>query len=466
MSKIFEFLYSRQLRKEEQVEAYHAASAIGHTKLVNFEIYGPSALRKDFRINTTDAMEFGSIVDTLLTRSSDFTNIYYIPSSKIKLTPSQSTFVDYIVEHKYNPYSFTDEELLAVLDHCKTYTTMTKNIAARIEKARVLFPLITERLQNADKKIITAEQFNTAMNCIEAIKTSDITKDLFVDEDKLLFQVELYLRELDVHCLFDMIYMDFKNKIIHPIDLKCTSYPERDFLSNSFYKFKYYRQAELYIYILKQFLDFYDSEEWKIAPFKFLVVCKDTLSPMLYEFPVKYNGEKLVISETREVDSMFKLLEDIRWHMYNQQYMYDKETYIQLFKQKKSKDKQFVVKPIITVPENERNIVLHTATNKHNIIYNTDFFNELRQEAQNLIRNSNSVTEQRPRRTRNTTTSEQTSLNQQLTIERPIPIITNDVAWTVHPAEMFTVSDALDGVEDLTITTGDNTNDLDSSVPF
>lgn len=360
MSKIFDFLYSRQLRDEASVQHYHESDAIGHTKIVNFETYGPTALRKDFTIHYTDAMEFGSIVDTLLTRGKDFTNVYYIPSLSIKTTPSENVFVDYVVEHKQNPYGLSDEELLNILDQCKTYAMYTKNIDARIEKAKRLFPLIVERLQNANKKIITPEQFKEATDCINAIKTSDITKCLFEDPNKLLFQVELFDRNWNVHCLFDMIYVDFKNKTIHPIDLKCVSYPERDFLSNSFYKFKYYRQAELYMYILRQNIDYYDTEEWKIAPFKFLVVCRNTLSPMLYEFPIKYNDKKLVISENREVNDIFKVISDIQWHMNNQQYMYDKDTYMQLFKQKESKSNQLIVKPIIEVPEEERNITLST----------------------------------------------------------------------------------------------------------
>lgn len=358
MSKIFDFLYSRQLRDEASVQRYHSSNAIGHTKIVNFETYGPTALRKDFILRPTDAMEFGSIVDTLLTRGSEFTNVYYIPSLKIKTTPSESVFVDYIVSHQYNPYTLTDEELLEILNQCKTYVMYTKNTDARIAKAKQLFPLIVERLQNASKKVITSEQFKEATDCINAIKTSDITKCLFEDPNKLLFQVELIDRNLDIHCLFDMIYVDFENKTIHPIDLKCVSYSERDFLSNSFYKFKYYRQAELYMHILQQNLDHCDVEEWKIAPFKFLVVCRNTLSPMLYEFPVKYNNNKLVISENREVDSMFKIISDIQWHMNNQQYMYDKDTYMQLFKQKESKSNQLIVKPIIEVPDEERNITL------------------------------------------------------------------------------------------------------------
>lgn len=360
MPKIFDFLHSRQLRDEASVQSYHNSDAIGHTKIVNFETYGPTALRKDFTIHPTDAMEFGSIVDTLLTRGSEFTNVYYIPSLKIKTTPSESVFVDYIVSHEYNPYALTDDELLEILNQCKTYAMYTKNTDARITKAKQLFPLIVERLRNANKKVITPEQFKEATDCINAIKTSDITKCLFEDPNKLLFQVELFDRSLNVHCLFDMIYVDFENKTIHPIDLKCVSYPERDFLSNSFYKFKYYRQAELYMYILRQNIDHYDAEEWKIAPFKFLVVCRNTLSPMLYEFPIKYNDKKLVISENREVDDMFKIISDIQWHINNQQYMYDKDTYMQLFKQKESKSNQLIVKPIIEVPEEERNITLST----------------------------------------------------------------------------------------------------------
>lgn len=358
MTKIFDYLQQRQLKTEEAVKRYHASKCIGHSKIVNFETYGPTALRDDFTLNVTDAMEFGSLVDTLLTRNSEFTNIYYIPSTDIKTTPSEIPFIEYFITNKINPYSLTDDELLEVMNCCKIYTIFTKNVDARIEKAKKLFPLISERLKNINKKIITKEQFQEALNCIETLKTSDITKHIFSDPKKVLFQVELESSSQQLHCLFDIIYIDFEHKTIHPIDLKCTSYPERDFINNSFYKFKYYRQAELYTQLLKAHLDYNITEDWSIAPFKFLVICKNTLSPMIYEFPVVYEDNQLVISENKKVKQLNDVVDDMRWHLLNKQFMYDKDTYIELFKKRK-KHYTFITKRILDVSKEDASIKLH-----------------------------------------------------------------------------------------------------------
>lgn len=357
MSRLFEFFLHHQLKTQEEVNRYHASPAFGHTKIVNFETYGPTTLRDDFVIKPTESMMFGSLVDCLLTRSNDFLSSYYVPTCKIKPTPSESTFVQYLVTHKINPYSLTDDQLTSILDTCKTYTIYTKNIEKRLEKAKLLYPLIDELLKNAHKQCISQQDLEEAVNCINTLKTAEVTRHIFEKPEHVLYQVELTDDYLNVHCLFDLLYFDFDNHVIHPIDLKYVSYPERDFITNSFYKFKYYRQAELYMKLLVNNCKMYivDDDSWTIAPFKFMVICKQTLSPMLYEFPIKYDNDKLVISENKTVKRLEDVIEDIRWHLNNRQYMYDRETYIKLFQQSSN---DLVTTPIINVDDETKNVVI------------------------------------------------------------------------------------------------------------
>lgn len=364
MTYILDSLRSQRITNRAQLDEYYASNCLGHTKIVNFETYGPTSLRKDFTLPCTDAMIFGSIVDTLLTRSDNFLEEYYIPSQNIKPTASETPFINYLVDNEINPYSLTDDVLSSILDTCKTYTIYTKSIDKRLEKARKLFPLVKEILDNKHKKVITQEQFSDALNCINALKTSDITRPIFENPSQVVYQVQMIGNGGYTHALFDLIYVDIENKIIHPIDLKCTSYPEREFISHSFYKFKYYRQAELYMSILKDNLYSYLYDDgWKIAPFKFMVVCKNTLSPMLYEFPIVYEDGRLKISDKTTVEGLDQVLSDINWHLQNKQFMYDKETYIQLFKQSSKKEKKLIVKPIFDSQLSEEDkltpIVIH-----------------------------------------------------------------------------------------------------------
>ena len=366
---IFEFFRKQQLTDTFAIEDYHRSKLIGHTKIVNFETNGPSTLRQEYQIPQTEAMLFGSIVDTLLTESSSFLNKYYIVEDEKSLTPSELKFVNFCVDNVIRVNDLTDKSLFAILDRCGFCSNMTKNVSGRLDKAKELFPIIEERLANYGKTFITAKQFEEATNCIEVLKTSEITKDIFANNKTVFYQV--YLNDHVTKCLFDIIYIDPVKHEIHPFDLKCVSYPEHEFIKNSFYKFKYYRQAELYTALLKhslQNVDFYESDsdeeksvEWKIKPFKFLVINKDTLSPTLFSFPVIHNeAGQLQISNEKFVCNYKDIVQQIQWHVRNGQFMYSRDIYLQLMKNKKNKEKNFISVPIFS--SSNEDAIIQTTT--------------------------------------------------------------------------------------------------------
>ena len=369
MMNIFGFFRKQQLSDMLAIEDYHRSKLIGHTKIVNFETNGPSTLRPEYQIPQTEAMLFGSIVDTLLTESSSFLDRYHIVEDEKPLTPSELRFVNFCVNNITRVHDLSDEFLLSLLDRCEFCSNMTKNISGRLDKARELFPIIEERLDYYGKTFITTKQFEEATNCIEVLKTSEITRDIFANNKTVFYQV--YLNDHITKCLFDIIYIDPVKHEIHPFDLKCVSYPEHEFIKNSFYKYKYYRQAELYTNLLKyalQNIDPYESNsderksaEWKIKPFKFLVINKDTLSPMLFSFPVVYNeNNQLQISNGKFVCNYKDIVQQMQWHIRNGQYTYSRDIYLQLVQNKKNKEKNFISVPIFS--NSDKDIIIQTTT--------------------------------------------------------------------------------------------------------
>lgn len=348
MAEIIDFIRLSQTTSAG-VKAYHQDRAIGHSTLVNFETNGPTVLKPDYKVPITEAMQFGSLVDTLLTRPYDFQKEYYVANTEDSLSPSEERLVDYFVTENRFPDYLTKEELISVMDTCRFYATMTKNVEGRIQKALDLRPVIEERINSKNKIIITKQQLNDASNCIQSLKTSDITKKIFKNKDCLFYQTMFFtsLEDISIKCMFDFLYIDYKAKEIHPFDLKCVSYPERDFIKNSFYKFKYYREAEMYMFILKRVLAPYTYDTpWKIMPFKFVVINKVTLSPIIYEFPIVYKNDQLQISKNGFVDKFSTVLRKMQWHIQNQQFVYDKETYLKIFKQSKDTTSDFITTPI------------------------------------------------------------------------------------------------------------------------
>lgn len=350
MSKVLDFFIHNSISNPESVQQYHKSPEIGHSKLVAFEQNGPCILDPKYTVHTTAAMEFGSLVDTLLTQSDSFTSIYYIPQNNKKLTPTEERLVDYFVNIEALPDFYNDEDLLPLLNECGFYITMRKDVAGRIQKAKSLSPIISEIINNKHKKFITEEQLQSAMNCVETLHTSEITKDIFADPKLVFYQVACF--DSHIKALFDIIYVDIKNHIIYPIDLKTVSYPERDFIKCSFYKFEYYRQAEMYYYILQNIVARM-REDWKIADFQFMVINKDTLSPLLYKFPIRYVNGQLQISKNTFVKPFKDILTQMYWHMDNKQYMYDRDTYIELAKRANDEKTDLVTIDILPPAEDK-----------------------------------------------------------------------------------------------------------------
>lgn len=361
---LFDTLATYQLQTQEDVAQYHAQNLFGHSKIVNFEHYGPRALCPDFEISKSEAMIFGSLVDTLLTRPKSFANEFYVPIKLKKLTPSETKIVEYITENAtnnpviseflYSTQPSLDPELISIMNDADFYSS--RKDEKRLEALFKLQPLMQELQNNKHRQFISQEQCVAATNCVNAIKDSEITKSIFQNTDRLLTQVAIYTPHFHIKALFDILYFDYDTKTIHPIDLKTISYPEREFISKAFYRFGYYRQAELYTKVLETYLYENSISDWKIADFKFLTICKDTLSPTLYSFPIIYDSNNnLIISNTKTVVPYHKLVSDMLWHIQNQQFQYSRQTYLELFKNKSNNENTLVTIPILNLQTQDNN---------------------------------------------------------------------------------------------------------------
>lgn len=356
-----------ELKTRYNIDNYHKSLQIGHSRLVNFEIYGPTSLRPDFEIKKSDAMIFGSIVDALLTRPEYFEDEFTVVSDDEKLSPSEKKLIDYcctiddglFLDWLHSSVSITEElpsikdKLLDIMNAAEFF--MTRKNETRLNKIDELKSQIYTYYYSSksDKQTITQTQCKEAAQCVEAIKNSELTK--FIFEDPTLYYSQVQIFGNDTKALFDLIYIDPINKVIHPIDLKTTVKPEREFIANSFYTHKYYRQAEMYTALLRNWLNMQDLYDWEIADFKFLVICKDTLAPTLYSFPVRYTDDnQLIISKNKTVPPYTKIIADMCWHTNSKQYMYPRSVYIELLKHNSDKN-SFITIPIIdTSSENTK----------------------------------------------------------------------------------------------------------------
>lgn len=300
---------------------------INHTRLVDFETNGPRALVDETK-KDSPAINFGKLVDCILLTPEEFPNSYTVINEEDKLTPSLKAFADVLkAKEVHNLSSVFESVILEIAKEANVYQSFSdKTIIEKISKYKNgILKYIRSR-----GELITIDDYNKALSVVDAIRTSKITSKIFNNSDfKIFYQVPIFCYELHTKVLFDMIVIDTKNNVIIPIDLKTIQNKKINFVENSFYKFKYYRQAEMYIATLKEMLPVIcnDSEKYRVDHFKFLVASAEDTMPLIYEFPVLYDdNDKLIISKNGATVENFKtVIEDIFWHYDHCEYSYNKD---------------------------------------------------------------------------------------------------------------------------------------------
>lgn len=177
-------------------------------------------------------------------------------------------------------------------------------------------------LKNSSKTIVDSETYNDALKCVQALKTSNATRGYFADNDKLspvrrYYQLKFAAKFEGVgyRCMMDLAVVDYEDKKIYPIDLKTSSKTEWHFM-DSFEQWKYMIQARLYWRILKANLmaDEY-FKDFTLEDYRFIVVNRRTLVPLVWEFPLTKSEGTLVDKEGREYRDPFEIGKELQGYL-------------------------------------------------------------------------------------------------------------------------------------------------------
>lgn len=177
-------------------------------------------------------------------------------------------------------------------------------------------------LKNSSKTIVDSETYNDALKCVQALKTSNATRGYFADNDELspvrrYYQLKFATKFEGVgyRCMMDLAVVDYEDKKIYPIDLKTSSKTEWHFM-DSFEQWKYMIQARLYWRILKANLmaDEY-FKDFTLEDYRFIVVNRRTLVPLVWEFPLTKSEGTLVDKEGREYRDPFEIGKELQGYL-------------------------------------------------------------------------------------------------------------------------------------------------------
>lgn len=267
---------------------YRDYPALSYSVLARYEKGGFSSIPYLYDKQEGEALTFGSVVDTLITEPDKFKEKFAVADIKL---PSDSLVA--ITQALLNDTTYKTLEEVPdniVLDACNNFEyCMKMSDAVRVKKVREGCTDYFNSLRACEgKTVITDDVYQKALSTVSTLKTSPVSSKYLrntTDDIEFLYQQKFIatLDGLDVKCMFDLLIINHSKKVIIPIDLKTTSIHEYDF-QRKFIENRYDIQSRLYYRILTTVLS-KDSyfKDFRVLNFRFLVINKDSLNPMIFE---------------------------------------------------------------------------------------------------------------------------------------------------------------------------------------
>lgn len=284
-------------------EEYRKDPALSYSTLAKYERTGFNELSHLFDKIETPSLTFGSAVDSIITGGQEEFDIRFmvaefppIPDSIIKIIKSLfNQFKDTYSALDIIPNNIIIEETIK-----QSYQLNWKpETRAKVikEKGSEYYNLLYIA---EDKTIIDTRTYNDVCNAVNALKDSTATKYYFApdtpfDNVKRYYQLKFKapLNGRDYRCMADLIIIDYDKREVTPIDLKTSSHTEWDFYK-SFIEWRYDIQARLYWRIIRYCMDTNEYfSTFRLNDYKFIVVNKKTLTPLVWNFP--YTREKGIL---------------------------------------------------------------------------------------------------------------------------------------------------------------------------
>lgn len=304
---------------------YRQRPELSYSTLSTYEKTGFNGLEHLFDKKESPSLLLGSVVDTILTGGEDeFQSLYTVLD--INVTDSGMDICKALLNLNLPFQTFEEipEEIVS-----QTAKEVGFWQADKWDKKRYSEVLKTGNIADyynvqcaSDKTVISSELFNTAVAMVNALRESPATCGYFADNDELspvrrYYQLKFAARFEGVgyRCMSDLIVVDYERKIIYPIDLKTSSHTEWDF-EESFCQWNYMIQARLYWRIIRANLlkdDYF--KDFSFENYRFIVVNKNTLTPLVWEFPLTKSVGTLVDDNGKEYRDPFEIGKELQGYL-------------------------------------------------------------------------------------------------------------------------------------------------------
>lgn len=293
-------------------DTYRADTALSYSTIARFAREGFNKLDSIFDRVETPSLTFGSAVDAIITGGQEefdknFMVADFPPISNSVLEMVKALFSRYNKEYR-TIKEIPDSEIIALSEELSYQLNWKPETRAKVvkEQGEDYYSLLYAA---GDRKILdtnTNEQVNLA---VQALKNSDATKFYFNDnqftpeiqrEYQLKFKATF--NGVDYRCMADLLVVNHKEKIVYPVDLKTSSHTEWDFFE-SFVQWRYDIQARLYWRIIRANMDKDPVfKDYKLEDYRFIVVNKKTLTPLVWTFKETKAGVALTFGKRQQIE--------------------------------------------------------------------------------------------------------------------------------------------------------------------
>ncbi|MBQ9392006.1 MAG: hypothetical protein IJU02_07465 [Lachnospiraceae bacterium] len=276
-------------------EEYRKDNALSYSTLARFAREGFTNLDKLFDKVESSSLTFGSAVDALITGGQEEFDTNFIVA---EFPPVSESIIKMVVAlfKKYNEEYRSIEliptnDIIALSEELKYQLNWKPETRVKVirEQGNEYYSIMYAA---QGKKILDNNTYDQVLAAVYALKSSESTSWYFEENSPFNEDIRRYYQlkfratfeGIDYRCMADLIVVNHADKTIQPIDLKTSSHAEWDFYK-SFVQWGYQIQARLYWRIIKEVVEKSELfEDYIVLPYKFIVVNKNTLTPLVWEF--------------------------------------------------------------------------------------------------------------------------------------------------------------------------------------
>lgn len=279
-------------------------------------------------IGDLDSIIIGSLVDSIITDGGTPSNVVVLskkPTGKpLKIIKALYKRTD--LANKYILSVKNKKMILEELDREEYYQSSSYNL--RLSKL-TQYSIYARALSKFGDNAMFATKYQ--INEANALVYNLYTRFPFLKEkENIIFQLKLLgkINNIEVKGMLDFIYINHKQKLIIPFDLKTGMGVHNTFFEKGYLGWNYYIQASMYKHILEQNIRKYNSEldEYKIDNFRFMYCGRMDRLPIIYKVTDKlhdagFDGFKY---NNKTYPGVNELLEEYEYYKNNPNCVYKK----------------------------------------------------------------------------------------------------------------------------------------------